>query len=59
MTFPGGCLIGCSPGFLNVPKIKGTHTAMKSGIVAAESLYDYLTKSTNDSKTKGNNHKMF
>lgn len=30
-VFPGGALIGCSAGFLNVPKIKGTHTAMKSG----------------------------
>ena len=38
LTFPGGLLIGCSAGFLNVPKIKGTHTAMQSGIVAAEQL---------------------
>ncbi|CAB4065112.1 ETFDH [Lepeophtheirus salmonis] len=38
LTFPGGCLIGCSAGFLNVPKIKGTHTAMKSGMIAAESI---------------------
>ena len=29
LTFPGGCLIGCGAGFMNVPKIKGTHTAMK------------------------------
>lgn len=36
LTFPGGLLIGCSAGFLNVPKIKGTHTAMKSGMIAAE-----------------------
>lgn len=40
LTFPGGCLIGCSPGFLNTPKIKGTHNAMKSGIVAAEAIFD-------------------
>ena len=33
LTFPGGCLIGCSAGFMNVLKIKGTHTAMKSGKV--------------------------
>jgi electron-transferring-flavoprotein dehydrogenase len=32
LTFPGGALIGCSAGFLNVPKIKGSHTAMKSGL---------------------------
>jgi flavin-dependent dehydrogenase len=31
LYFPGGALIGCTAGFLNVPKIKGTHTAMKSG----------------------------
>lgn len=31
LAFPGGCLIGCGPGFMNVPKIKGTHTAQKSG----------------------------
>ncbi|ORY48211.1 hypothetical protein BCR33DRAFT_753313 [Rhizoclosmatium globosum] len=34
LAFPGGALIGCSAGFLNVPKIKGTHTAMKSGMLA-------------------------
>ncbi|XP_076468035.1 electron transfer flavoprotein-ubiquinone oxidoreductase, mitochondrial-like [Babylonia areolata] len=43
LTFPGGCLVGCSPGFLNVPKIKGTHTAMKSGMLAAESVFDTIT----------------
>ncbi|XP_060065203.1 electron transfer flavoprotein-ubiquinone oxidoreductase, mitochondrial-like [Ylistrum balloti] len=42
LTFPGGCLIGCSSGFMNVPKIKGTHNAMKSGLVAAESVFDTL-----------------
>lgn len=36
LNFPGGGLIGCSAGFMNVPKIKGTHTAMKSGMIAAE-----------------------
>ncbi len=40
LSFPGGALIGCSAGFLNVPKIKGTHTAMKSGMLAAESIFD-------------------
>jgi electron-transferring-flavoprotein dehydrogenase len=38
LTFPGGALIGCGAGFLNVPKIKGTHTAMKSGMLAAEAI---------------------
>ena len=36
LVFPGGAIIGDSAGFLNVPKIKGTHTAMKSGMIAAE-----------------------
>ena len=36
LGFPGGALVGCSAGFLNVLKIKGTHTAMKSGMLAAE-----------------------
>ena len=40
LTFPGGALIGCSAGFLNVPRIKGTHTAMKSGMMAAEAAFD-------------------
>ena len=39
LTFPGGMLVGCSAGFLNVPKIKGSHTAMKSGMLAAEAAF--------------------
>ena len=42
LTFSGGCLVGCTAGFLNVPKIKGTHTAMKSGMLAAEAIFDQL-----------------
>jgi electron-transferring-flavoprotein dehydrogenase len=42
LTFPGGCLVGCSPGFMNVPKIKGTHNAMKSGMLAAEAVFDLV-----------------
>ncbi len=38
LTFPGGCLVGDAAGFLNVPKIKGTHAAMKSGMMAAEAV---------------------
>uniref|UniRef100_UPI00358F69B6 electron transfer flavoprotein-ubiquinone oxidoreductase, mitochondrial isoform X2 n=1 Tax=Myxine glutinosa TaxID=7769 RepID=UPI00358F69B6 len=41
-SFPGGLLVGCSPGLMNVPKIKGTHTAMKSGIIAADTIYAKL-----------------
>lgn len=40
LHFPGGALLGCSAGFVNVPKIKGTHNAMKSGMLAAEAAYD-------------------
>jgi len=39
LIFPGGLLIGDTAGFLNVPKLKGTHMAMKSGIVAGESVF--------------------
>jgi electron-transferring-flavoprotein dehydrogenase len=42
LDFPGGALIGCAAGFLNVPKIKGSHTAMKSGMVAAEAVFRRL-----------------
>ena len=42
LTFPGGMLVGCAAGFVNVPKIKGTHTAMKSGMTAAEAVFDAL-----------------
>ncbi|BEV00363.1 electron transfer flavoprotein-ubiquinone oxidoreductase [Novosphingobium olei] len=38
LSFPGGALIGCSAGFVNVPRIKGSHTAMKSGMLAAEAI---------------------
>jgi electron-transferring-flavoprotein dehydrogenase len=42
LSFPGGLIIGCAAGFLNVAKIKGSHTAMKSGMVAAETVYRSL-----------------
>jgi electron-transferring-flavoprotein dehydrogenase len=42
LTFPGGALLGCSAGFLNVAAIKGSHTALKSGIEAAEGVYEAL-----------------
>jgi electron-transferring-flavoprotein dehydrogenase len=44
LVFPGGALIGCAAGFLNVPKIKGTHTAMKSGMLAAEAAFEALAE---------------
>ena len=39
LAFPGGCLIGCSAGFVNVPRIKGTHNAMKTAMLAAEAAF--------------------
>ena len=44
LYFPGGALIGCSAGFLNVPRIKGTHTAMKTGMMAAEAAFDAVAE---------------
>ena len=49
LFFPGGALIGCSAGFLNYPKIKGTHNAMESGILAAESIIEnFLSENQNN-----------
>jgi electron-transferring-flavoprotein dehydrogenase len=39
LTFPGGVLIGCSAGFVNLPRIKGSHNAMKTGMLAAEAAF--------------------
>ncbi|SCU79946.1 LAME_0B01046g1_1 [Lachancea meyersii CBS 8951] len=44
LNFPGGVLVGASAGFMNVPKIKGTHTAMKTGMMAAESMFEAISK---------------
>ncbi|MBX9635240.1 MAG: electron transfer flavoprotein-ubiquinone oxidoreductase, partial [Magnetospirillum sp.] len=46
LTLPGGVLVGDAAGFLNVPKIKGSHTAMKSGMVAAEAVVALLGDSS-------------
>ncbi|DBB05478.1 TPA: hypothetical protein ACH3X1_012437 [Trebouxia sp. C0004] len=51
LTFPGGALVGCSAGFLNVPKIKGTHTAMKSGMLAAQATFSALTAANTPAAT--------
>ncbi len=40
LTFPGGALIGCSAGFVNVPRIKGSHNAMATGMMAAEAAFE-------------------
>ncbi|MCB9988486.1 MAG: electron transfer flavoprotein-ubiquinone oxidoreductase [Rhodospirillales bacterium] len=52
LEFPGGLLIGDTAGFLNVPKIKGNHTAMKSGMVAAEALAESLDAPAYSAKMK-------
>jgi len=44
MTFPGGILLGCNAGTLNFSKIKGNHTAMKSGMLAAETVFDAISQ---------------
>lgn len=53
LVFPGGALIGDSAGFLNVPKIKGTHTAMKSGMLAAESVVEALSQNRSSDVLSG------
>lgn len=47
LIFPGGALVGCSAGFVNVPKIKGSHTAMKSGMLAAEGVIEFFKSGHN------------
>ncbi len=50
MDFPGGMVIGCDAGTLNFSKIKGTHTAMKSGMLAAEAIFESIECSSDDNK---------
>ena len=47
LVFPGGALIGCSAGFVNVPRIKGTHTAMKSAMLAADAAFAAISSGRN------------
>jgi electron-transferring-flavoprotein dehydrogenase len=42
LSFPGGALIGCSAGFVNVPRIKGSHNAVLSGMLAAEHVAEAI-----------------
>ncbi|ORZ04908.1 hypothetical protein BCR42DRAFT_362125 [Absidia repens] len=55
LVFPGGALIGCTAGFLNLPKIKGTHTAMKSGMLAAEAAFEKLFDGSEKTEETGDN----
>src|SRR5581483_2239724 len=42
LVFPGGALIGCAAGFVNVPRIKGSHNAIKTGMLAAEAAFEAI-----------------
>lgn len=54
LIFPGGALIGCSAGMVNVPRIKGSHNAMKSGMLAAEAVFNAL----GDTNANGVKHNL-
>jgi electron-transferring-flavoprotein dehydrogenase len=53
LTFPGGALIGCAAGFVNVPRIKGTHNAMLSGMLAAEHVCEALLAGRSGDELQG------
>lgn len=53
MNFPGGMIVGCNAGTLNFAKIKGSHTAMKSGMLAAETIFDALQSDSEDKSLSG------
>ena len=52
LSFPGGALIGCSAGFVNVGKIKGSHNAMHSGMLAAQSAFELIYSSANTNQSE-------
>ncbi len=52
-TFPGGALLGCDAGFLNASRIKGSHTAIKSGMLAAEAIAEELAKDAPSAELTG------
>ncbi|KAL5478309.1 hypothetical protein ACEPAI_2493 [Sanghuangporus weigelae] len=53
LAFPGGALVGCAAGFVNVAKIKGTHNAMKSGMLAAEAAFSAIEGSDKNEQSSG------
>ncbi|XP_013387542.1 electron transfer flavoprotein-ubiquinone oxidoreductase, mitochondrial [Lingula anatina] len=53
LTFPGGCIVGCAAGFINVPKVKGSHNAVASGRMAGEAVFDVITDENHKSETAG------
>jgi electron-transferring-flavoprotein dehydrogenase len=58
LTFPGGCIVGDAAGFLNVPKIKGNHTAMKSGMVCAEAVFEHLVSDAQGREVTGYSERL-
>jgi electron-transferring-flavoprotein dehydrogenase len=56
LIFPGGALIGCSAGMVNVPRIKGSHNAMKSGMLAAEAAFAAMSSEQTDNDSSGMLH---
>ncbi|BGP55568.1 hypothetical protein JCM8202_001671 [Rhodotorula sphaerocarpa] len=56
LTFPGGAILGDSAGFLNVPKIKGTHTSMKSGMLAAEAAFGAISTARAAAESSAEEH---
>ena len=52
LTFPGGALIGCAAGFVNVPRIKGIHNAIRTGMLAAEATFDQLQAGPQDDELR-------
>lgn len=53
LTFPGGMIAGCSAGFVNVPKIKGSHTAIKSGMLAGEAAFNAIKEGGHAASDRG------
>jgi electron-transferring-flavoprotein dehydrogenase len=53
LTFPGGALVGCAAGFMNVPRIKGSHNAMLSGMIAAEHVAQALSAGRSNDELAG------
>ena len=53
LAFPGGALIGCAAGFVNVPRIKGSHNAMLSGMLAAEHVADAIAAGRSNDELSG------
>ena len=59
MNFPGGLLIGDNAGTINFPRIKGTHTAMKSGMIAAETIFESFVNNESDPNLESYERKIY